>query len=66
MTRASRACCALSTHRTIWTANHPPLSYALVAVPLRIGIDTAHPVRGVQVARVGSVGLSALGLVALA
>jgi hypothetical protein len=53
-------------HRTIWTANHPPLYYALVAVPLRIGIDTAHPVRGVHAARVLSVGLSALGLVALA
>jgi len=53
-------------HRTIWTANHPPLYYALVAVPLRIGIDTAHPIRGVHAARVLSVGLSALGLVALA
>jgi hypothetical protein len=53
-------------HRTIWTANHPPLYYALVAVPLRIGVDTAHPIRGVLAARLLSVGLSALGLVALA
>jgi hypothetical protein len=25
-----------AVHRTIWTANHPPLYYALAAVPLRI------------------------------
>jgi hypothetical protein len=53
-------------HRTIWTANHPPLYYALVGVPLRVGLETGHPVRGVQAARLLSVGLSALGLVALA
>jgi hypothetical protein len=53
-------------HQTIWTANHPPLYYALVAVPLRIGTDTGHPLRGVLAARLLSVGLSALGLIALA
>jgi hypothetical protein len=53
-------------HRTIWTANHPPLYYALVAVPLRIGSAVGHPVAGVQAARLLSLGLSALGLVALA
>jgi hypothetical protein len=53
-------------HRTIWTANHPPLYYALVALPLRLGADTAHPVRGVLAARLLSVGLSALGLVVVA
>jgi hypothetical protein len=53
-------------HRTIWTANHPPLYYALVAVPLRVGLDSGHPIWGVQAARLLSVGLSALGLVALA
>jgi hypothetical protein len=53
-------------HRTIWTANHPPLYYALVAVPLRIGTDTGQPIRGVLAARLLSVGLSALGLIALA
>jgi hypothetical protein len=53
-------------HRTIWTANHPPLYYALVAVPLRIGTDSGHAPRGVRAARLLSVGLSALGLVVLA
>jgi 4-amino-4-deoxy-L-arabinose transferase-like glycosyltransferase len=53
-------------HRTIWTTNHPPLYYVLVAVPLRLGAATGHPVAGVQAARLLSVGLSALGLVALA
>jgi hypothetical protein len=53
-------------HRTIWTANHPPAYYALVAVPLRLGSATGHPVAGVQAARLLSVGLSAVGLVALA
>jgi hypothetical protein len=53
-------------HRTIWTANHPPLYYALVAVPLRIGSASGHPTAGVQAARLLSLGLSAVGLVALA
>jgi hypothetical protein len=53
-------------HRTIWTANHPPLYYALVAVPLRIGSASGYPLAGVQAARLLSLGLSALGLVALA
>ncbi len=55
-----------AARRTIWTANHPPLFYALVATPLRIGTATAHPIGGVQAARLLSVGLSALGLVLLA
>jgi hypothetical protein len=55
-----------AVHRTIWTANHPPLYYALAAVPLRIAEATAHPVGGVLAARLLSVGLSALGLLALA
>jgi hypothetical protein len=53
-------------HRTIWTANHPPLYYVLAATPLRVGTATRHPIGGVQAARLLSVGLSALGLVALA
>ena len=55
-----------AVHRTIWTANHPPLYYALAAVPLRVAEATAHPVRGVLAARLLSIGLSALGLVAMA
>jgi hypothetical protein len=53
-------------HRTIWTANHPPAYYALVAVPLRLASAVGHPVGGVQAARLLSVGLSAVGLVVLA
>lgn len=53
-------------HRTIWTANHPPLYYALAAVPLRIAEATGHPIRGLLAARLLSVGLSTLGLIALA
>jgi hypothetical protein len=55
-----------AVHRTIWTANHPPLYYALTAVPLRVAEAAGHPVRGVVAARLLSVGLSALGLIALA
>jgi 4-amino-4-deoxy-L-arabinose transferase-like glycosyltransferase len=55
-----------AAHRTIWTASHPPLYYALAAIPLRAGTATDHPVGGVQAARLLSVGLSALGLVVLA
>lgn len=54
-----------AVHRTIWTANHPPLYYALAAVPLRIAEVTGHPIRGVMAARLLSIGLSSLGLVAL-
>jgi hypothetical protein len=52
--------------RTIWTANHPPLYYALAAIPLRIGTAIAHPTGGVEAARLLSVGWSALGLIILA
>jgi hypothetical protein len=55
-----------AVHRTIWTANHPPLYDALAAVPLRIAEATGHPIRGLAAARLLSVGLSALGLVVLA
>jgi hypothetical protein len=55
-----------AAHQTIWTANHPPLYYALIAGPLRVGDATGHPHGGVLAARALSVGVSALGLVALA
>ena len=55
-----------AVHKTIWTANHPPLYYALVAPPLRIGLDSGHPIGGVHAARLLTVGLAALGLVLLA
>jgi 4-amino-4-deoxy-L-arabinose transferase-like glycosyltransferase len=53
-------------HRTIWTANHPPLYYALAAAPLRIGAAGGHPLAGMWAARLLSVGLSAAGLGVLA
>ena len=52
-------------HQTIWVANHPPLYYALVAVPLGIGEAAGHGLGGVRAARLVSVGLSAIGLVLL-
>jgi hypothetical protein len=55
-----------AAHRTIWTANHPPLFYALAAVPVRVGDAIGHPLWGVLAARLLSVGLSALGLLAIA
>jgi hypothetical protein len=55
-----------AAHRTVWTANHPPLYYALTAVPVRVGDATGHPLRGVLAARLLSVALSALGLLAIA
>jgi hypothetical protein len=53
-------------HRTIWTANHPPLYYALAAVPLRIGSAVGRPTVGVAATRLLSIGLSAAGLAVLA
>src|SRR6266545_409148 len=50
----------------IYTANHPPLYYALVAAPLRVGIATRHSMKGLFGARLITVGLGALGIVALA
>jgi hypothetical protein len=55
-----------AAHRTIWTANHPPLFYALTAVPVRLGSAIGRPQLGVVGARMVSVGLSALGLLAIA
>jgi hypothetical protein len=52
--------------RSIWTANHPPLFYALEAVPVRIGIATGHPVGGLLFGRVLSVLLSAAGIALVA
>ena len=53
-------------HRTIWTANPPPLFYALAAVPLRAGIDSGHARIGFLGARLLSAGLAALGLALVA
>jgi hypothetical protein len=52
--------------RRVYTANHPPLYYALVAGPLRLGIRTGHPVVGFVAARLLGVMLAAAGIVAVA
>jgi 4-amino-4-deoxy-L-arabinose transferase-like glycosyltransferase len=51
--------------RTIWTANHPPLYYALAALPLGLGERGGHALGGVRAARVLSVALAAAGLLLL-
>jgi hypothetical protein len=49
-----------------YTANHPPLFYAVEAVPLKIGLETGHPIAGFQAARLVNVGFGVLTLVAVA
>lgn len=50
--------------REIYTANHPPLYYLWVAVPLRLGVWSGHPVLGFEVARLLTVALTAVAAVA--
>jgi hypothetical protein len=57
---------AFVSRRRVYTANHPPLYYALVAVPLRLGVETGSPTVGFYAARLLGVGLAAAGLVAAA
>jgi len=49
-----------------YTANHPPLFYALEAVPLLVGTRTGHPVLGLHLARALNALIGAAGVVALA
>lgn len=42
-----------------WTAMHPPLYYGLVAVPLRLGVDSGFPLAGLFAARLMTVLLAA-------
>lgn len=51
-----------------WVANHPPLYYALVAAPLRLGVETGHEDGGLRAARLltALVGAAVLPLAALA
>jgi hypothetical protein len=53
-------------HRSVWTANHPPLFYAVMAVPLRVGVLVGHPLGALRAARMLSVAIAALGIVLLA
>ena len=50
----------------IYTANHPPLYYALVATPLRLGLSTGHPMAGLVAARLLTVLTGAAGIAAVA
>jgi len=50
----------------VYTANHPPLFYWLAAVPLRLGIGAGRPIAGFYAARLLSLALSAIGIVAVA
>jgi hypothetical protein len=50
--------------REVYTANHPPLYYAFVAVPLRLGVAAGRPVLGLEVARLTTVLLTAIAAVA--
>jgi hypothetical protein len=52
--------------RRIYAANHPPLFYALTAVPLSVGERIAAPWAGVLAARLLSASLTAAGLVMVA
>jgi len=44
----------MRTKLPIFTANHPPLLYAILAVPLEAGVHTGHQILGLRVARVTS------------
>ena len=50
----------------VYTANHPPLYYALVALPLRLGVATGHPMVGFAAARLLTVLLGGAGVLAVA
>ncbi|MBL7488633.1 hypothetical protein I6A60_14845 [Frankia sp. AgB1.9] len=49
-----------------YTANHPPLFYAIEAVPLKIGLEAGHPLAGFRAARLVNIGFGILALVAVA
>ncbi|ADP84083.1 hypothetical protein [Pseudofrankia inefficax] len=49
-----------------YTANHPPLFYAIEAVPLKIGLEAGHPIAGFRAARLVNIGFGILALVAVA
>lgn len=50
----------------VYTANHPPLYYALVAAPLRLGLAGGHPMAGFAAARLLTVLMAAAGIAAVA
>lgn len=50
-------------HLSVWTANHPPGSYALLAVPLRLGLAAGAPLAGFWAARMMNVVAFAIAVV---
>src|SRR5512132_2282478 len=48
-----------------YTANHPPLYYALIGVPLRLGLASGHPMAGLVAARLLTVLVGAAGVAPL-
>ncbi len=56
----------LTNFDVVYTANHPPLFYAVEAVPLRTGIALHHPLAGFRVARGINVALGVAALIATA
>src|SRR5262245_4754414 len=57
---------AVGQRARIYTANHPPLYYALAAAPLRAGVAAGAPVTGFYAARLLGIALTALGVLAAA
>jgi hypothetical protein len=53
-------------HRSVWTANHPPLFYAVMAAPVRVGVLIGHPLGALRAARMLSVAIAAAGILLLA
>lgn len=56
----------MRTKLPIFTANHPPLLYAIVAVPLEIGVRAHRPILGLRAARVTSMAFAVLAIVGAA
>jgi hypothetical protein len=52
------------TRRELYTANHPPLYYGVVGVPIRLGVEAERPLLGFEVARVLTAAIAAVAAVA--
>lgn len=52
------------TRRELYTANHPPLYYALVGAPLRLGVDADRPLLGFVAARLLTAVVASIAAVA--
>ena len=55
-----------ASRQTIWTANHPPLHYALLAIPIGIGRATGHELGATHAGRLMSVAFAAMAVGAIA